>query len=103
MGKSIRYDGGPLNGIIQLPVNTTVELLNALESAGAAMAAISYATMWLSQAMRRGQQFTIFECAGVTIIATLQEDADGWAVLVEPCNASAFRSKGTEEQCSTHP
>lgn len=99
MAQSIRYDGGPLNGIIKLPVQVTVELLNALETAAAAMAAISYATMWLSKAMRQGQQYTVFECAGIQIIATLQEDEAGWGVLVEPCAAAAFTRKG-DESCS---
>lgn len=103
MAQSIRYDGGPLNGIIKLPVEITVELLNALATGEAAMAAISYATMWLSEAMRQDQQFTIFECSGVAIIATLQENEDGWTVLVEPCDASAFRPKGTGGKCNSHP
>jgi hypothetical protein len=87
--------------IIKLPVEVTVELLNVLVTGEAALAAISYATMWLSQAMRQGQQFTVFECSGVTIIATLQEHGDGWAVLVEPCTPAAFTRKG--EECCSQP
>jgi hypothetical protein len=101
MAKSIRCDGGPLTGVIRLPVEVTVELLNALVTGEAALAAIAYATKWLSESLRRGQQFTIFECSGITIIATLQEYEDGWFVLVEPCNAAAFTKKG--EECCSQP
>jgi hypothetical protein len=99
MAQMVRYDGGPLNGIIKLPVMVTVELLNVLVTGDAAMAAISYATMWLAESLRMGQQFIIFECKGVSVIATLQEDEDGWSVLVEPCSVSAFTGKG--EDCRT--
>ena len=93
----VKYDGGPLNGIIRLPVQVTVELLNALVTADAAIAAMAYGALWLGEKLRRGQLYTIYECRGVNTMATLHDDTEGWFVLVEPFTADAIKATRKEE------
>lgn len=93
MAQSIPYDGGPLNGLISLPMEVSVEMLNATLTASAAMAAIAYASKFLSESLRRGEQTTLYECSGVPLIASLIEDDDGWHVLIEPVTPAAFMPK----------
>ena len=99
MGQMIRNDGGTTNGIIRLPVEVTVELLNALLTDDAAMAAVSYGTRWLADKLRRGQIRTIFECRGVTVIATLEENDNGWFMLLGQYAPDTFKTKGPGEKC----
>jgi hypothetical protein len=93
MSKSILYCGEVLNGHMKLPVEVTVGLLNALVNAEEVMAAIAYASKFMQASLLRGEQFTIFECAGVPIIATLVEDSEDWHILLEPCVPSTFQKK----------
>ena len=97
MGQMIRYDNGTMNGIIKLPVEFTVELLNALLTEDAALAAVSYGTRWLADKLRKGQNRAIYECRGVTVIARLKEDSDGWLVLIEPYAPDSYKPKGAGE------
>ena len=88
-----------MNGIIRLPVEVTVELLNALVTGEAAMAAVSYGTRWLADKLRRGQKWTIYECRGVTVIASLEENDDGWFILFGPYVPNTFKAKGPGGKC----
>jgi hypothetical protein len=80
-------------------VEVTVELLNALLTEVAAMAAVSYGTRWLADKLRMGQKYTIFECRGVTVIATLEENDNGWFVLFGPYAPDSFKAKGPGGKC----
>lgn len=93
MATRIPYDGGPLNGLIGLPMEVSVEMLNATLTGGAAMAAIAYASKFLAESLRRGEQTVLYECSGVPLIASLVEDENGWYVLVEPVTPAAFSPK----------
>jgi hypothetical protein len=94
------FDSQQLTGLIALPIELTVETMNALEDCGAIMAAISYATKYLSESLRRREQFAIFECANVTLIATLVEYEDGWQIFLEPCTPKTFMREKLEGVCT---
>ena len=89
MAQLIKHDGEMLDGIIRLPLVITVELLIELGS-GPTVAAMALGTRWLADNLRTGQSSVIYECQGVDVKASLEDDDDGWYVLVEPCSAAAF-------------
>lgn len=101
MSKSILYCGEPLNGHLKLPVEVTVGLLNVFASANEVMAAIAYASKFMQESLLRGEQFAMFECSGVPIIATLVEDAEDWHILLEPCVPATFHRDGKDNQCTS--
>lgn len=89
---------GASDGIIRLPVEITCGLLNELGSTGAAVAAMAYGTLWLADNLRQGQTCVGYECQGVTVSASLEEDAEGWHVLVGLCSEAAVGGGWPESQ-----
>ena len=85
MAQLMRLYGEASDGIIRLPVEITCGLLNELGSTGAAVAAMAYGKRWLADSLRQGQTCAIYECQDVSIVARLEEDEDGWHVLVGLC------------------
>ena len=85
MAQIMRLYGETYDGIIRLPTEVTFELLDALGSAAATSAATAFGKRWLADSRRLGQTKVTFDCQGVSIIASLKEDAEGWHVLVEVC------------------
>ncbi len=89
------HDDLAMNPAFQLPVLISGELMDALGTEETALAAMAYATKFLAESIREGgPSSAIFECSGVEIIATVEEGNEGWYVMVECCNAAAFKRKG---------
>lgn len=63
----------------------------ALGTPEATLAAMAYASKFLSEGIRAGASCAIFECSGVEIIATIEEDGEDWNIMLECCSADAIR------------
>lgn len=83
----------PLNPILGIPAQISIELMNALGEHNVIMAAISYASKWLAQSLRKGNDYTVYECKDVQIIATLEQDESGWYVQIDPCEPDSHKQK----------
>ena len=91
MAKTVKYEYPARNPTLQMPILISGELMDTLGTPEAALAAMSYASQFLAESIREGSSCSIFQCSGVEIIATMEEDDDGWYVMVECCNAAAFK------------
>jgi hypothetical protein len=91
MAKTVKYEYPARNAALQMPILISAELMDTLGTPEAALAAMAYAAEFLAESIRGGSSFVIFDCSGIDIIATVEEDGDGWYVMVECCNAAAFK------------
>lgn len=63
----------------------------ALGTPEATLAAMAYASKFLSESIRAGENCTIFECGGIEILATIEEEDNDWHIMLECCSVAAFQ------------